>query len=671
MSSEEYKPFVYTPFFRRFTDERARDIAETKALYKSVRAHFFSTPYAAQEAVRDFVLRIAKDLDTPLLVEFCEAMDGILWLEECIFNFPDANVDHLSLKEQVELTRRLRATDHFFAHEKQVIETLQKALTLIFTHIAGLLPKTLSPSPFVIPLAYALPDPKKVIGNVMGELWQDEYVKHALFVNLARQLHLNLCEVSGISNPEDPKKPYLLPHKNPAPVSTIVDEYLKDTPLREFFNVSVPLQLTHEERFSHHWVIGGSGSGKTTLIKNLILHDLASEDRPSIVVIDSQKDLIDSLLHLDLPFDPILISPRDTPALNVFDVKDRGYDEYAKEQVTAGVIQTLEYLFTGFGIELTGKMQSLFRPMCRMMLMLPEAMGRNATIVDIIKFTDKPEDYLKAIQRLPEIQRSFFERDILDPKRNTYKETREQIRYRLQALLDTPALARLFSSTETRLDLFNELNRPEGSLILVDTDKAFLKGSSGHFGQIFVSLLLQSILERAVIPEHKRKDLFVICDEAHEYFEGGDNFDDLLTQARKYRCGLLLSHQQMEQTGPKLRASLAANTAIKMAGGGSSADASAMSREMRCTSDFIIEQPKFHFACHIRNVTPQAVSIPVGAGEFEKHPRRSEKEYDRLIARNRERVAPRRNIDKVDTHLKAAEPETKSTPDDGTSPWKW
>src|ERR1700692_4836912 len=100
--------------------------------------------------------------------------------------------------------------------------------------------------------------------------------------------------------------------------------------------------------------------------------------------------------------------------------------------------------------------------------------------------------------------------------------------------------------------------------------------------------------------------------EASEYFDG--NIDDLLTDARKYKLGCVFAHQYLEQAAPSLRASLAANTSIKFASGVSTNDARAMATDMRTTPDFILKQPALQFACHIRNVTPQAVSIPVYPG---------------------------------------------------------
>ena len=633
-SEKPLEPFVYTPFFRRWTDERARDIRETQALHDSVRARYLSSAYSHEEAIKRFVLHLCEKFEGPLQVDFCVAMDGILKMEDSIFGFPDANLDHLSLKEQVDLARLLRMKDYFFDHEDKILLSLVKALNLIFEHIDGLLPKTLAPSPFVIPLAFALPDPKQLIDDIFSTLWREEYMKNGLFVNLTRQLYFNLCEVSGISDPEEPKRPFLHASKNAAPLAQIVDDYLKDTPLQDFLETPLPLQLTHEERFSHMHVLGGSNAGKTQLLQSLLLHDLMSEDRPTLIVVDSQGDLISKLLHLDLPFDPVLISPRDTPALNIFDVKRLGeYDEAKREQVTAGVIQTFDYLFSQLfsGLDMTGKQSVFFKMVSRMLIALPDTMGRNATVMDMLALMDDATPYHDAIRKLPPIQKHFFERDFLS---KTFAQTKEQIRYRLLAILENPAMARLFTASETKLDLFTEMNN--GAFILVDTDKAFLKDSSSTFGRIFISLVFQAVLERAVIPERKRKDTFLIVDEAAQYFSG--QIDEMLSEVRKYKLGCTFSHQFLEQASPQLRASLNANTTIKMAGGVSTSDARSMAPEMRTTSDFILGQPKLHFACHIRNVTPQAVSIPVKAGQMEKHPRRSSESFDLLMARNRDRV---------------------------------
>jgi hypothetical protein len=651
---DDFLPSVFTPFARRFTDEKARDLRDTKELYARVRAMHFASRFADKDAAKieigGAVYHAAMDnVSESLRPAFCQLVDRLLQGEHAMFDFPalDLAKAHLSLKELVDLRHFLRAKEHFHAHEERVVSLLIDCLSRIVGNVADALPESLAPSPFTLPLVHLLPDPKLFVEGLFGVLWDQSYVDNGLFVDVSRRMYLNMCEVSGIADPREPKKPFKRPSQNDAPLYEIVDLYLSGTPFRDFFLTAVPLRFTQEERFSHMHVVGGSGAGKTTLLQNLILSDLTSDEPPSLVIVDSQSDLIRKLSHLAL-FEPgygsladrfLLISPRDIkhpPALNIFDVnRDRleAYDEETKEQVVAGVIQTFDYLFAGMiGADLTAKQGVFFRFVARLMLALPETIGRSATILDMLALMDDAAPYDAAIKSLPPIQRQFFERDF---QSKTFVQTKEQIRYRLNAILENPTLARLFTAPSTKIDLFTALN--DGAIVFVDTAKDFLKSASANFGRIFISLVLQAILERAAIPERDRRPTFLVVDEAAAYFDS--NIDDLLTEARKYKLGCVFAHQFLDQASSALRASLAANTAIKMAAGVSTGDARALAPDMRTTADFILGQPRLSFACHIRGVTQSAVSVPVEIGMLEREPWMSPEAYEQLRQRNRERVS--------------------------------
>ncbi|MEQ1882280.1 MAG: DUF87 domain-containing protein [Burkholderiales bacterium] len=587
--------------------------------------------------------------------QFSFTMFHLLDAEPCFQNVPPPAFDRMSLQEYVEYRNALLQKQYFFANEKALLDLLAETLQDVFSGLAGQLPEIGSSSPFTIPMIYALAEPKMLVQRLIGTMNRDELQERGILRPYARTLYQNLCRVSG--KEEDNKKPWKLPGDSPLPLNEIVEQYLRDTPFYDLLMTPVPLKLTNEDRFSHMHVIGGTGAGKTTLIESLILHDIASENPPAIVLIDPHSDLVRKLVGADIGIKDrlILIDPRDIahpPAINVFAVDQGrldGYDEATREQVTAGVIQTFDYLFSSlFDLDLSGKQSVFFRYSVRLLLSLPETMGRNATIIDLLNLMADHKPYQEAIDKLPPIQRDFFEKDFAT---STFKPTREQIRYRLQAIIENPTMARIFTSPETRVDLFSALN--EGKIILIDTAKDFLKDNSAVFGQLFISLILQAVLERAVIPEGKRRPAFVYIDESASFFSS--NIDDLLTEARKYKCGLVLAHQYLDQASGSLRASLHANTNIKFASGLSASDARTMAPEMRTTADFIMTQPKLQFACHIRNVTPQAVSIPVepvAAG-----PALSDEEFRSLIERNRERVSsprqpPRHTEESVKVHQK-------------------
>jgi hypothetical protein len=642
-------PSAYTPLLRRFGDERARDTEELRDLYDRVRRQFATSRLSASHAEDAFaasVLDLAEEkLPASCMPQAATAIRELLRLEPHLFRMPEPRFDVLNLKEAADLRNFLRRKEHFLAHEARVTEALRNSLITVFRWIGSMLPKFEDPSPFTVPLIHTLPDPAMVIDNLFGEFGNDKYADAGLFAGLFTRLWINACALSGV-DPYAPKKPPKLAKESGLPAHELAEQYLGSTPLLDFFLAPVPLKFSYEDRFSHMHILGGSGAGKTTLLQNLILNDLAEDDPPSLVIVDSQGDLINKLSRLAV-FDPehgdladrfVLITPKDIkhpPAINIFDVNQERlaqYDEAAKEQVVAGVIQTFDYLFSGLlGADLTAKQGVFFRFVARLMLALPETMGRTATILDMLALMDDPAPYEAAIASLPPIQRQFFQRDFAS---KTFAQTREQIRYRLNAILENPTLARLFTAPKTKLDFFDALN--SGSIILIDTAKDFLKGSSAHFGRLMISLVLQAVLERAAIPEHQRKPVFLIVDEAAAYFDS--NIDDFLTEARKYKCGCVFAHQFLDQATSSLRASLAANTAIKFAGGVSTGDARALAPDMRTTADFILSQPRLHFAAYFRGTTQSAVSIPAEIGRVEAEPTMSADAYELLRVDNRDLV---------------------------------
>lgn len=652
MTERRFPDLVFTPFARRSTDEHARDVAELRTLYKEVRNAHYASPFSTAEGyaeVRRNVEEVMYDVG-PLNKAFSRALDTCLRSEKVIFDFPEVDFGKaLSMKEHMDLSRYLRAKQHFLHHQDRVIEGLVEGYGRILGGLGEVLPKTAARSVFTVPLVSTLPEPRLFIDQIFGTLFGKEQSGLGLFADIKEALYQNLCAVTGVVPHTEHKKPWKRANDTDGPLEEVVRDYLQGTPFHDLLLTPVPLKLTYEDRFSHMHIVGGSGAGKTQLLQHLILHDLQSDDPPSLVVVDSQGDLINKLSRLAL-FDPdtgpladrlVLITPKDIehpPAINLFALnRDRlgKYDEVTKEQVTAGVIQTFDYLFAGLlGADLTAKQSVFFRFVARLMLTLPETMGRNATILDMIALMDDAGPYKPAIERLPPIQRTFFERDFTS---KTFVQTKEQIRYRLNAILENPTLARLFTATETKIDFFDTLNK--GGIILIDTAKDFLKGSSDHFGRLLISMVLQAVLERAVIPEHQRRPTFLIVDEAASYFDS--NIDDLLTEARKYKCGCVFAHQFLDQATSALRASLAANTGIKMASGVSSSDARALASDMRTTADAILAQTRLQFACYVRNVTQSAVSVPIVAGELERQPKLDREASLKLQQQNRHKVSGR------------------------------
>src|SRR3954466_1813185 len=135
----------------------------------------------------------------------------------------------------------------------------------------------------------------------------------------------------------------------------------------------------------------------------------------------------------------------------------------------------------------------------------------------------------------------FFETQFFN---STFDPTRQQILTLLWGVLSkSRVLARMFSHTENRLNLFRAMNK--GSVILINTAKSLLQQEGcSLLGKFCLALIAQATQERETIKdEDKRLPTIAYIDEAHDYFEEGAGINFLINTARKYRVGLVISHQ--------------------------------------------------------------------------------------------------------------------------------
>jgi hypothetical protein len=508
---------------------------------------------------------------------------------------------------------------------------------------------------FEVQLLDLLDEPAKTIERLFALPYDEDGLRLGLFGDLRKLCAANMMEGSGFPRTADSR---LYANRLVGPVRNtritdpreLAEVYLRRSPLKPLLELPVPLQIPLKVRFEHCHIIGGTGHGKTQLMQRMIHADLlaAQKDGRSVIVIDSQGDLIDSLIHLACfaPDEPesladrlVIIDPDDIEfpaALNMFDAhleRTADYRPVDRERVQNGAIELYEYFFEALlGAELTQKQGVVFKYLARLMLTIPQATIH--TLMEVMEDGEKFRPYMKA---LPGSARHFFETEFFHP---SFSATKKQIVRRLWGVLATPAFERMFAHPENKVDLFQALN--EGKIVLINTSKDLLKQEgSSLFGRFFLAMLMQAALERSTLPEERRVPAFVYVDEAQEYFD--ETIGTILNQARKYRVGLTLAHQNLDQLGPQLRATVLANTSLKCVGGVSARDARALAPELRTEPEFIEGMRKrgdrTEFAAWIKGVTGPALKLTVPLGTLGRLPRLTEDQIDLLYERNRGKYA--------------------------------
>ncbi|MEJ6404948.1 hypothetical protein [Yoonia sp. 2307UL14-13] len=371
--------------------------------------------------------------------------------------------------------------------------------------------------------------------------------------------------------------------------------YLKDTPLLPLADVDEMVGL--QDRFRHTYLLGASGSGKTVILENIIAHDLRSDEDCCLVVIDSQTQLTNKLARLDIP-DTTYITPKYDLALNLFDV---GYDEMKGhgiegETLINKTVGLLSFVLEGMmGADFTNPQKTIFQYCIQLVISIPG--GNIFTFMDVLA-EGGHERYKEHIAKLDQNLQRFFEVDF--PSKE-YTRTKEAIRRRIDGLLLNPTFRRLFSATENKIDMFDELARQK--LIIIDTNKPMLDdAASAFFGRLFIAMILRASHQRFGQGRSARP-VYLIVDEAHEYFDR--SISDMLEQARKANIGLIVSHQSISQSratkgGGSVTDPLMVNTATKLIWTSFREDAAKFAGSMQVKPEDILNLPPYTFGLHSR-----------------------------------------------------------------------
>lgn len=647
-----------------------RELRETQRAWEEVDRKWRASPLATGDLHDHVVALIRKAIHaaepapaTPILVALAVATEAIFEAEdlgalEAVW--PVIETDAAAAVEfRQMLVRRGRWVGDFDRMKGIVESQLLGAYAAFFK----LLPESCfedwnekDGEPFEVPLIDLVDNPALAVELFLVAPYGDDTLRFDLFRKFRHVLERNLLVGSGFSPADNAAAltdklimPALQKHKTPA---ELADLYLRGTPYQAVMELGVPFHVPDTVRFEHCHIIGGTGHGKTQLMQRMIHADLiaATKARRSVVVIDSQGDLINKLMRLDL-FAPdaegsladrlVIIDPSDIefPAsLNLFDAHLDRLKDYSlrdRERVQNGVIELYEIFFGALlGAELTQKQGVIFKYLARLMLTI-----EGATIHTLMRLMEDGKPFKPHMEKLEGSARFFFEKEFFDP---SFSATKKQILKRLWGVLSTPAFERMFAQEENKLDLFEALN--EGKIILINTAKDLLKEEGSQlFGRFFIAMLAQAALERSTLPERERTPTFVYVDEAQEYFD--DRIETILSQARKYRLGLTLAHQTLDQLSPRLRAAFLSNTSMKCVGGVSAKDAHTLSAELHTTPDFIESmkrrRDRTEFAVWVKHQTPQAIRMTVPLGFLERQPTLAEEDFDSLMETNRERYCGR------------------------------
>jgi hypothetical protein len=334
-----------------------------------------------------------------------------------------------------------------------------------------------------------------------------------------------------------------------------------------------PFGILETDRFAHTFVVGKTGTGKSSLLEAMIRQDILKGY--GLALLDPHGDLAERLvawmpaaerarlIYLDVP------DPTQRFGFNPLS----GVPPLRRSLAANGLVEALKKLFLeSWGPRLEYILRSAF------LLLLDQPA---ATIADVLRLFSEAEFRAEAVQRATNAQvRRFWTEEFEKYPGRFRVEAISPIENKLGSFLVDPFVSRILTVPESTFDPRTVMD--EGQVLIVNLAKGKIgEAPAMLFGSLLVAAIGLAGLSRA--DGGRRPPFFVYLDEFQTFTTLA--LANMLSELRKYRQGIVLSTQFMEQAPPEVRAAILGNVGSLLVFRVGAADAAKLAKELGPTVD--------------------------------------------------------------------------------------
>lgn len=331
-----------------------------------------------------------------------------------------------------------------------------------------------------------------------------------------------------------------------------------------------PFGLRCADRRQHLYTIGKTGTGKTTLLKNLILQDIAAGR--GVGVIDPHGDLAEDLLDHIPPGrtdDVVYFNPADQEHPVGFNLLRRAPAD-RRHLVAAGVVSIFKSIWRdSWGPRLEYILYAAVAALLEC---------ENTTLLGVQRMlSDASYRHWVVKQVRDPMVRSFWLDEFGQYDQRFLKEAISPIQNKVGQLLMAPPIRNILGQVLNRIDPGFMMD--DRRILIANLAKGRLGAEQANLlGAVLVTSFQLAAMARADRPEHDRTDFYLYIDEFHNF--STDTFASILSEARKYRLCLTLSHQYLDQIQDSTRDAVLGNVGTIVAFRVSERDAAILDREL-------------------------------------------------------------------------------------------
>lgn len=317
----------------------------------------------------------------------------------------------------------------------------------------------------------------------------------------------------------------------------------------EFRNQNITFGITREDKLRHMYIIGKTWVGKSNLIANLARSDMISNK--GICVIDPHGDLIDDIIGQVPSYrinDIVLFDVSDRERPVGFNVLEHEKPE-EKPLIASGIISIFKKLF---GHSRWPRLEYILRNVLLSILEYP-----NSTLMHVLRMLTDSNFRQEVLEYVKDPLILNFRKDEFDTWPDKQREEAiSPISNKIGQFTSSSIIRNIFGQTKSKIN-FRKL-MDEGKIVLVNLSKWKIgEDNTNLLGSFIVSKIQIDAMSRADMDEDQRKDFYLYIDEFQNF--ATESFATILSEARKYRLGLILANQYSSQLDEVTRGAIFGN----------------------------------------------------------------------------------------------------------------
>jgi len=357
-----------------------------------------------------------------------------------------------------------------------------------------------------------------------------------------------------------------------------------------------------DDRLRHMYVIGKSGTGKSTLFESMISQDIMKGH--GVGMLDPHGETIEKVLEripdhrLD---DVIYFDPSDTErpvGLNLLQIDDPSQ----KNLLASGLVSAIKQ---HFDFSWGPRLEYLLNYSVLTLLEVP-----GTTMLGITRLLEDKnyQNFILHFVKDPVVKR-FWESEYKEMKGNQrlVTEAIAPIQNKVNRFLASSTIRNILGQKKSTIDLADAMNN--GKILLINLSKGKIGADNANLlGALLISRIQFYALQRANIPYDERRPFYLYVDEFQNFATG--SFEEILSESRKYKLGLYLTHQFTAQLSEEMLKGVYGNVGTIAAFSLGAPDAVALSTEFApyFTAEDIISLERFEM--YIKIMIQGMTSIP-------------------------------------------------------------